>query len=140
MKYVIDGVDLSAFIDKRRSSREKIQRSDVFEPADFRNREKRNRKHGKLNVDTGFTHEAKNLKRPQPVVIDSHVRESRTEGATQSSSIDYQIANINLKFQWANNLDAGVKRMLYDSLGDITDTKESLYQFRQFVTKSNEKI
>jgi hypothetical protein len=41
-KGVIDGVDLSAFIDTRRSSRGQIQRSGIFKPSDFRNRKKRN--------------------------------------------------------------------------------------------------
>eukprot|EP00943_MAST-04B_sp_MAST-4B-sp1_P003739 g3739.t1 len=41
-KAVVDGVDLSAFIDTRRSSRGQIQRTGIFEPCDFRNRKKRN--------------------------------------------------------------------------------------------------
>ena len=39
---MIDGVDLSAFIETRQSSRGQIQRTEVFQPADFRNRKKRN--------------------------------------------------------------------------------------------------
>jgi len=39
---MVDGVDLSAFIETRQSSRGQIQRTEVFQPADFRNRKKRN--------------------------------------------------------------------------------------------------
>ena len=48
-----------------------------------------------------------------------------------------QLDNIRLDKQWKNNLDAGFKLMLYNSLGVVTDTKESIKRYKHFLNRSN---
>lgn len=139
----------------RRSIKEEVtQRNyndnqlDVFESPDSRNRKKRNRKRGKINLDTGFKHEVKNLATPSSDVHSlrrqqfethtSRVRESIKEEVTQSNVTNNQIDNIRVRCQWANNLDTAFKRILYNSLRVITDTKESMKRYKQFLTRSTE--
>ena len=66
----------------------------------------------------------------------SRARKSRREKVTHDNYKNMQLDNIRLDKQWKNNLDTGFKCMMYNSLGDATDTKESIKRYKQFLNRS----